>query len=100
VRYLVGYGVKEHRNCKENLHDALAEFNLYPPVMPEVVNLFQNSEPDEEGNLSVNEPLSKAGDYVVLRSLVDLLVVASACPQDLNPCNGFNPTDLMLEVYQ
>ena len=94
------YGVEEHRSCKENLYEALAEFNVSPPVTPEVLNIFQNSGPDEEGNLSIKEPLSKAEDFVVLRALVDLLVVASACPMDLNPCNGFNPTDLMLEVYQ
>ena len=93
------YGVSEHRSCKQNLYEALAEFGLNPAVTPEVVNLFQNSGPDDEGNLSVSEPLTKAGDYVVLRALVDLLVAVSACPQDLNPCNAFKPTDLMLEIY-
>ncbi len=95
------YGVKDHRSCKENVLEALAEFDVHPPVTPEVVNLFQNSGPDDdEGNMSVKEPLSRAGDYVVLRAMEDLLVAVSACPQDLNSCNGYNPTDLMLEVYE
>ena len=100
MRYLVDYGVKEHRSCKENLYEALAEFDVHPPVTPEVVNLFQNSGADEEGNLYTNEPLSGPGDHVVFKLLVDLLVAVSACPQDLNPCNAFNPTDLMLEIYE
>ena len=94
------YGVKDHRSCKVNCLEALAGFNVHPPVMPEVFNIFQNSGPDADGNLSVEEPLSKAGDYVILRALEDLLVACSACPQDLNACNGFNPSDLMLEVYE
>ena len=95
------YGVKNHRSCKENLFEALAKFNVRPPVTPEVFNLFQNSSPDDlEGNLSVKEPVAKAGDYVILRALEDLLVAGSACPQDLNPCNAFHPSDLTIEVYE
>ena len=93
------YGVSDHRNCKDNLYEALAEHGVRPPVTPEVVNLFQNSGADAEGKLCIEEPLSGAGDYVVLRALADLLVAVSACPQDLNPANGFVPTDLLLQVY-
>ena len=78
----------------------MAELGVHPPVTPEVFNIFQNSGPDSEGNLSVKEPVSVPGDFVVLRALEDLVVAASACPQDLNPCNGFNPSDLTLEVYE
>ena len=101
VRYLVDYGVKDHRSCKQNVTEALAEFGVHPPVTPEVVNIFQNSGPDDlEGNLSVKEPSSQAGDYVIMRALEDLLIAGSACPQDLNPCNGFNPSDLAIEIYE
>ncbi len=99
-RYLIDYGVTGHRSCKVNCLEALAEFEVEPPVTPEVFNIFQNSSPDDDGNLSVKEPVSKPGDYVVLMALDDLIVAGSACPQDLNPCNGFNPSDLTLEVYE
>ena len=75
---------------------------LRPPVTPEVFNIFQNSGPDDDGNLSVKEPVSQAGGprlRSALLALDDLIVAGSACPQDLNPCNGFNPSDLTLEVY-
>ena len=94
------YGAEDHPSCKVNLYTALAEFNLNPAVTPEVVNIFQNSGPDEEGNLQIWEPLTKPGDYVVLRALVDLLVAVSACPQDFNVANGWNPSDLKLEIYE
>ena len=51
------------------------------------------------GQLEVREPLSQANDYVVLRSRTALLVALSACPEDQNPTNGYNPTDLLVRVF-
>src|SRR5207245_10897186 len=42
-------------------------------------------------------PTGKAGDKLVLRTLMDSIVSVSACPQDLNPCNGFHPSPLMID---
>lgn len=33
-------------------------------------------------------------------SALHLLRSRPACPMDINPCNDFNPTDIMFEVYQ
>jgi uncharacterized protein YcgI (DUF1989 family) len=46
------------------------------------------------------EPTSKPGDYIDLRAERDLLVAISNCPQERNPCNGFNPTPLKVIVYE
>ena len=45
-------------------------------------------------------PLSKAGDYVVLRAEMDCIVALSACPQDLVPINGKDciPTEAHYQV--
>ena len=97
------YGMFEawqHRSCKMNILEALEESNLWPPVFPDPVNLFQNSPIDKNGKLTVEAPVSKAGDNVIFRALRDLIVAGSACPMDLNPCNGFNPTEIMLEIYE
>ena len=45
-----------------------------------------------EGKTGIEEPKSKAGDYVDLRAERDLLISISNCPQERNPCNGWNPT--------
>jgi uncharacterized protein YcgI (DUF1989 family) len=29
---------------------------------------------------------------------MDAIVSVSACPQDLNPCNGFRPSPLMIRI--
>lgn len=100
IRYLVDYGVANHRNCKMNTLEALGEFNLWPPVFPDPVNLFMNSPIDRNGKMTILPPVSGAGDYVIFRALRDLIVAGSACPMDLNPTNNFNPTDIMFEVYE
>ena len=43
-------------------------------------------------------PETKPGDHVVLQALMDLHVVVSACPQDMNLTCGGRPTDILLEI--
>ena len=94
------YGKWQHRSCKMNLLEALEEFNLWPPVFPDPVNLFMNSPVATNGSMTIQPPVSRAGDYAIFRALRDLIVVGSACPVDLNPTNDFKPTDIMFEIYE
>jgi uncharacterized protein YcgI (DUF1989 family) len=41
-----------------------------------------------DGATQWGEPVSKPGDYVVLRAAMDCIVAMSACPQDILPING------------
>ena len=52
------------------------------------------------GALSFESPVTKAGDYVILRAEQDVIVVFSACPQDILPINGIHtaPTEAHFEV--
>ena len=43
---------------------------------------------DLEGNITFEPTVSAAGDSVLFRAEVDVIVVASACPQDMVPING------------
>jgi uncharacterized protein YcgI (DUF1989 family) len=52
-----------------------------------------------DGTYTPDSPTSKAGDYIDLRAEMDLIVAISNCPQELNPCNGFEPTDMKVVVY-
>jgi uncharacterized protein YcgI (DUF1989 family) len=53
-----------------------------------------------DGSLSFEPPLSKAGDYVVLRAEMDCIIAFSACPQDIVPINGTacQPTEAHFEI--
>jgi uncharacterized protein YcgI (DUF1989 family) len=64
---------------------------------PEPLNLFMNV-PVKEGRLSVQAPVCKPGDYVVLKAETECLVVMSACPNDLMDTNGGKPGNAQYEV--
>lgn len=105
-----GLGVakwEEHGSCAENLVLALKELNERAGLkgakavgadvtinnVPAPLNLFMNIPWDNEGDLGFKAPKSKKGDYIRLRAQRDVVVVMSACPQDVLDINNKNPTD-------
>ena len=89
-----------HDNCTDNLAAALAELSLAPPETPSPWNLFMNIPVESDGTVSFLPPVSRAGDYVMLRAEMDCIVAFSACPQDLVPINGVDcaPTEAHFQV--
>ena len=77
-----------HDNCTDNLFAGTRQIGFVPPECPSPLNLWMNVPVDEQGNTTWGEPLSKPGDYVVLRARMDCIVAMSACPQDILPING------------
>ena len=47
----------------------------------------------------MDEPWSRPGDYVLLRAMSDLVCASSACPDDIDPANGWQITDVHVRVY-
>ena len=94
----VGY----HRNCCDNLREALAAIGLSVAHVPSPLNLFMNIPIDKALGLTFAAPASKSGDTVVLRALRPCIVVFSACPQDLVPINGvgMTPRDVHLHLLE
>jgi len=39
------------------------------------------------------------GDYVLLRATTDLVCLSSACPDDIDPANAWEPTEVHVRVY-
>lgn len=69
-----------HRGCFGNLEEALAPFGIEPDQIPTAFNVFMNVPIDPaSGALSVEPPLSKAGDYIVFEAAEDLIVGMTAC---------------------
>lgn len=97
-RYLYDYGVKDHRNCSDNFLDALSSYGLKRHQLPQPVNLFQNMEYHPDGRLEFKESISRPGQKVVFRALMDIVGALSACPMDLNPVCGFKVTDLKVVI--
>ncbi len=101
LRYLEDFGVENHPNCRDNLNAALKDLGASPLGFPDPINLFQNTPiTDLEGSRETRESLAAPGDYVLLRALTNLVVVVSACPQDMTALNGWKPKELLIEVYE
>ena len=77
-----------HDNCTDNLAAAMRAIDEMCPEVPCPLNLFQNSPVDVSGRIEFHAPVSEPGQYISLRAEMDLIVVFSACPQDMLPVNG------------
>jgi len=96
--YELRFGLPGHRNCLDNLSAALAPHGVERWRIPEPFNVFQNTRVDAEGRFVPQAALSKAGDRIVLRALMDIVGAVAACAQDQTPVNGYRPTPLRLTV--
>jgi uncharacterized protein YcgI (DUF1989 family) len=90
-----------HRSCTDNFHEALAEQGVSCSYTPASLNLFMNVPVAEDGSVQRVPPRSKAGDRVTLLAEMDVMVVLSACPQDITPINGTGrqPSDIAWIVH-
>ena len=98
-KYYDDIGYPGHLNCSENFNGALAAHGVDPRPGWMAVNFFYNTWIDAHGQLASDEAWSRAGDYVMMRALTDLVCVSSACPDDTSAGNGWNPTDIHVRVY-
>jgi uncharacterized protein YcgI (DUF1989 family) len=89
-----------HRSCEDNLHEALAAAGVRVAFTPAPLNLFMNVRVAPDGALIRGSPASRPGERVVFRAERDLLVVLSACPQDITPINSEQrtPRDVRVRV--
>ena len=89
-----------HDNCTDNLAQGLAELGLTSAETPSPWNLFMNIPVEADGSLSFQPPVSKPGDYVLLRAQMDCVIAFSTCPQDMVPINGVDciPTEAHFQV--
>lgn len=87
-----------HDNCADNFAKALVAAGLAPMPVPDPLNLFMNVPVGSDGNLSFSPPVSNPGSYVTVAADADLILVVSACPQDLLPVNGSRQTPREVEV--
>ncbi|MDX6243431.1 MAG: uncharacterized protein QOE76_1154 [Frankiales bacterium] len=88
ARYRLLGAPEGHASCQQNFLGAVRDSGLGPTEVPSPLNLFMNIPWSAEGRLEFAPPLSRPGDLVRLRAELDLLLVLSACPQDLVPVNG------------
>jgi uncharacterized protein YcgI (DUF1989 family) len=81
-----------HRGCFGNLAAALEPYGVKPDMIPTAFNCFMNVTVDgATGKLDVLPPISKAGDHIVLRAEMDLIIGLTACSAPASNGGSFKP---------
>ncbi len=99
-RYYDDAGYPGHVNCSDNINAELAGWDIRPRVGWPSINFFFNTNIDDHHVLSIDDPWSRPGDFVLLKALTDLVCVSTACPCDIDATNAWNPTDIQVRVYK
>jgi uncharacterized protein YcgI (DUF1989 family) len=87
-----------HRGCHGNLCDALSHYGIVADNIPVCFNIFMNVAVDgETGRIEVRPPKSRAGDYVLLESTMDLVVGMTACSAEKSNNYAFKPIGYRIE---
>lgn len=81
-----------HQGCFGNLTAALAPYGVTADMIPVAFNCFMNVTVNgETGALAVHPPLSRAGDKIVFRAAMDLIIGLTACSAPQSNNGSFKP---------
>ena len=83
-----------HANCLENINKSLGEAR--PIIHP--VNLFMHTKIYSDGTISVETPLSKAGNKIILKALMNMRLGIAACSVIESNCNSGKCTSIKVIV--
>ena len=87
-----------HRNCTDNLWEAMISSGYKITETPSPFNLWQNTPVEPDGTIKPNPPTYQKGDYIVMRAEMNLVICLSACPQDITAINGNKPRNAHYEI--
>ena len=85
--------------CRENFLYELAKYGLNKRDLVPNLNFFMCVPVQPDGTIAVVDGVSKPGSYIEMRAEMDVLCVISNCPQINNPCNGFDPTPVQVQIW-
>ena len=98
VMFEKSYGVAEaHSNCLDNLVSNLKNYGIQTSDITIPFNIFMNIKISKQGKITIQSPLSKAGDFIELRAEMDMIVGVTAC--SAGSCNNFKWTSIEVEMY-
>ncbi len=98
-KYYEDMGYPGHVNCTDNFNGQVTSYGIGARKGWEAINFFYNTSLDCDNMLAFDEPWSRPGDYVLLRAASDLVCASSACPDDIDPANAWECTDVHVRVY-
>lgn len=90
-----------HQGCFGNLAEALQPFGIEPDDIPVAFNCFMHVAIDgKTGDISVQPPLSRAGERIVFRAEMDLIIGLTACSALQSNNGSFKPIEYMVTATE
>ncbi len=87
-----------HQGCLGNLTRALEEYGIGSDAIAVSFNIFMHVAVDgKTGRVSVLPPKSKAGDFILLKARMDLIVGLTACSAEMSNNYSFKPIGYLIE---
>ena len=97
--YESAYGYDVHTNCQDIQAEAQREYGLTPDDVHDSFNFFMCTEVTGAHSATMTRQNSKAGDYVDLLALVDVLAVPNVCGSDVMRTSNFALKPIRLTVF-
>jgi urea carboxylase-associated protein 1 len=92
------YARRTH-SCRANFIHELVKFGMGEADIVANVNFFMSVPVGRDGHMAISDSPSKAGDFVDVEALADVIAVISNCPQKYNPACGYNPSPVRVETF-
>jgi hypothetical protein len=96
--YESAYGFDVHTNCQDIQAEAQREYGLTPDDVHDSFNFFMCTEVSGPHRAQITRQESRAGDYVDLLALIDVLAVTNVCGADVMRTSNFSLKPLRLSV--
>lgn len=100
LKYSSGANHGPHPNARDRFALALAKHGLGKRDIGGNVNLFKGVRVEKDGSLTFREASSRAGDVVVLRAEMNVLVVLANTPHVLDPRPSYVATPVRLTAWR
>jgi hypothetical protein len=91
--FTIIYGHKEpHRGCFGNIANAISHYQIKEDDIPISFNIFMHvSVNGETGKIATLPPISKAGDHIIIKATMDLIVALTACSAGMSNNFSYKP---------
>jgi len=87
--YFYDNNAEAHPSCLQNINNGLLNIGKIELKEIRPFNIFMNTEIEQNGKITVQKPITKPGDYITLKSLIEnVTVLIAACSVDMGNCNG------------
>lgn len=84
------FGFAAHTNCNDIQGEAQREYGLTPDDVHDSFNLFMHTSIGSDGQPAIHRQRTKAGDFIELLAMTDVLAIPNICGDDVMANSNFS----------